>query len=584
MATNADKENYPKTNTAGSVAGTVGTFAAGGEIPVVAKALGMTGGSIGARILTSAAPLSGIGAADAAARGENPLTGALFGLGGSVAGPIAGKVIGSGIAKAGELANALMPTGVQGLSRAAANMLTSTIRADGPQAVGQKIATLGPEGMLADGGPSLTGITRGLAVKPDEPRSVIENALNSRQAGSNDRISNTVLNALGPAESEQMASQAIKGARADINSGYQTVHANAPPVDASDVISQIDSQLKTATGSDRVAGATKTVLENLRSQLIAKAPTDTSPAVLQDSSEYLHSLRQTIDGLLSGKSSGLGVERGSVASKDGNIMAVRKSLDTVLKDQVPGMAQVDASSRALAERANALDDGYNNILGPNSPHPEAFAASRAAAEPGVNVAQNKGIVAKIDRIFGNGQQRDVVKLNRLLAGGEDGYAAANLGTSFGPENANALLSRLAQEQQYGKTTAEAIGQSSTNRGQAAAKMLQDTDGATLDTNGASAYADAKYMAKRFLLNPLLNLVTQSNHVPRNLELAHALTATGPERDMLVNRLIQIANKQSAVSGGTQALANGFDGGVNRLLLGLSQNQGVRDLPFRQSNQ
>jgi hypothetical protein len=90
-----ETEHPIKSAVEGMVGGTLALGGAGGAVPAVAKALGMTGKLIPATLRATASG-AGIGAGDAALRGEDPTTGgtvgALTGAGGVVLGKGAGKV------------------------------------------------------------------------------------------------------------------------------------------------------------------------------------------------------------------------------------------------------------------------------------------------------------------------------------------------------------------------------------------------------------------------------------------------------------------------------------------------------------
>lgn len=90
-----ETEHPIKSAVEGMVGGTIALGGAGGAIPAVGKALGMTGKLVPATLRATASG-AGIGAGDAALRGEDPTTGgtvgALTGAGGVVLGKGAGKV------------------------------------------------------------------------------------------------------------------------------------------------------------------------------------------------------------------------------------------------------------------------------------------------------------------------------------------------------------------------------------------------------------------------------------------------------------------------------------------------------------
>jgi hypothetical protein len=301
----------------------------------------------------------------------------------------------------------------------------------------------------------------------------------------------------------------------------------------------------------------------------APVPLTEMQNVPKTGSRNLHNIRQEIDNVINHDAPGLGVPAAAVSRSQESLQAVRADLDKALKSQVPGMAEADANYAALAERQNAVDRGYNKVLGQAGPNPETFAADRAAAEPGVNIAENKGIRGRIDRMFGTGTQRDAVILNKLLAGGDDGYAVANLKTAFGDQPTNALVDTLAREKAFNATTNEVIQNSATARRAAANKLLEDTQPGGMNLTNASIGGLAAQAGKSLVVDPLIKMIMESPNAPRNLQLAQMLTAQGASRDEILQKLLAYNSTKGKVGAVGNALTNLMGGGANRLLMGAS---------------
>lgn len=553
-------------STAGNIAGATAGYVAGGIPALGAKALGYVGGMV-PRMIAGGASNMLIGGTDAAVRGESPVVGGALGLVGGAAAPVFGGIAGAAANKLTQGAQYLMPTGIEGVSRPAANLINKAIAADDPAAVRAALAQAGELGMIADAGPSVTGITGALALKPGEGKSIVENALTGRAKGANDRIGGQIDSSLGPEVDPMRVNAALKAERSKVNSEYSAVHQGAPPVDPSGVLASIEAKLTNATGSQRTA------LQNLKSELIK------SPAVLDDagnvvkeqvlhsSSERLHNLRKDIDMLISGKAPGLGVERGAISSKQGALQDVRNLLDGALKEQVPGMAATDAASAALAARMQGIERGYGEVLGAAGPHPETFAANRAAQNAAVNEAENIGIRGRVGRMFGTGTQRDAVTLNKLLAGGEDGYSTANLKTAFGEQPVNSLLDTLTRERMFANTTNEVVQNSATARRAAAGKLLDESSPGTLNLTGATAAGMGVQAAKKWIADPLVSMILRTSSEPMRAEMARVLTMQGQSRDQVLTKLLALHARQNTISATGQALSNFANSGVNRLTMG-----------------
>ena len=285
-------------------------------------------------------------------------------------------------------------------------------------------------------------------------------------------------------------------------------------------------------------------------------------------SEKIHNVRKDLDLALQGDTPALGVQPGALGTKNATIAQIRESLDKNLKTQVPGMKEADAAFAQLADRQNAVDRGYNKILGSNqSPHPDQFAVERGANDPGTNIAQNKGIRSRIDRMFGTGTQRDAVTLNKLLSGGEDGYAAQNLRTAFGEEPVNALVDTLNREKLYNETFNEVSRNSATARKTFGKELFDKTQPGSTFVGNMSGPGMVLQAGKSMIVDPLVKMIMESPDASRNLEIARILTAQGASRDEIFGKLLSLNTRQSAVGN----VSNKLTGGASYLtnLLGSS---------------
>lgn len=559
---------HPGMAVAGHLGGATAGYVAAGLPAAGAKVLGIVGPSMASRMAYGTASNALIGGADAAARGEDVGTAAAFGAGGGFLAPGIGGIAGGVANKLTGAAQGLLPTGIEGVSRPAANILTRAIAADDPAAVRAALAQAGEFGMLADAGPSLTGVARAIRDEPGQGSALVHRAISERASGANERIAGQLDTSLGPARDPAAAARDIGAFRSDVNNGYQAVHATAPPVDAQNVASFIDRSLETATGN------TKKALLNLRAELIAKpasvdAAGNTIPEVLVADSQKLHNIRKDIDLALTGSAPALGVQPGAIATKDNYVTGVREALDDALKAQVPGMAELDAKSAMLADRQNAVERGFSKVLRADGPHPQTFAADRAARPAGENIAENIGLRGRIDRMFGTGTQRDAVTLNKLLSGGEDGYAVANLKTAFGDEPVNKLVDTLNRERTFANTNQEVLGNSATSRSKAAGEWLKEGTPGSTNLSSANLTGVALQTVKRWVADPMVSMILRTSSEPMRAEMARVLTMQGQTRDQVVSKLLALHARQGQVSAVGGAISNAANIGANRLMMGAS---------------
>ncbi len=566
----ASQAAHPIASGAGQVGGAIVGFA-----PLAAaapEALGLTGGNMLTRMAAGAASNALIGGADSAARGESPATGALYGgAAGAIAPPVAklvGNALGAtlggstGLIQSGlnRLGSSGSSSGIEGISMPAAKYALKGLTSDGLDSARNALTGLGDQGMLLDTGPGARGISAGMLSPGSPEASITTNALTGRDAGSDARVMNALQTNIGPEIDPVKVASGIEEARTKATSPvYGKVFANAPPVDVSGVVADIDGQLKTAVGAQAKG------LQFLRNNLVVSdggvdATGATIPPTYEDNAEKLFNLRQEIDKAVGGKQPGLGLQPSAVTRADHSMMSVRGALDGALKGQVPGLAEVDGAFSHSADVQNAVENGYKNVLGANGAHPDSFAQARAGMDPDVAQAENAGIAGKIYRNFGSGTQRDVVKLDRTLAGGDDGYATRNLGTAFGQDAADNLLNTVRQEKTFAGSSAELIGKSNTNRLGAAQKLAQETEPGSANLSGLTSMGALAQGGKKLVADPLVRIIMANPNASRNIEVARMMTAQGADAQQVLDKLTKLDGQfrgasavKSAIGGGTNAL-------------------------------
>jgi hypothetical protein len=396
----ATQQQHPIATATGNVAGAAAAMAP--AMAAAPAAFGIEGATLAGRSIASALTGGAIGGADAAARSGGSLTEAAKGAGlGAVFGgvaPGAGQLVGAGVQKAYNSGANLLLDRASGISTPARNMLMGAIDADTPQAIRANLDKLGPQGMIADAGPSTTGIAQGMALKPGAGKSELVQAIKDRATGTNARLAEDVA-AIGPAEDPQTVTETILATRKAMDAqNYGAALSNAPDVDVKSVVQKIDGMLQTAEGKQKAA------LSNLRDQLVEKpaqpavpgGPTGlldargnpiisagkpATPEAYKSAAENLHNLKGEIDAVINYGAPGLGVEAGAVARQQGALKAVRGVLNEALQTQVPGYAEASAASAALAKRAEAVERGTQVLSGgKTTPTPGRDAAAYNAPE------------------------------------------------------------------------------------------------------------------------------------------------------------------------------------------------------------
>ena len=192
------------------VASTVGNVVGGGMLagPAAgttagAVALGLPnatrmGATVGGRLYGAAAAQAGIGAADAALRGENPITGAEVGAAGGAGGVLAGHWLGNAVSYLQkELGR--VPGALAGVNRIGREWLSNALVNETDQSLAAARGRMGPEGFLADVNPNTTELAAGIANRPEPPASsAVGEAYRTRDAGQRAVIDKSLDTAFGP--------------------------------------------------------------------------------------------------------------------------------------------------------------------------------------------------------------------------------------------------------------------------------------------------------------------------------------------------------------------------------------------------
>jgi hypothetical protein len=337
--------------------------------PLGAIAAASKGVGLGAKMLYGAGAGAGIGAGQGALNSKDWTdlpqvakdagTGAVINgiVGGTL--PVVGKAIGAGYTG---IRNAF-GSRVDGMSNGAASHLVKAVEADGPAAVQQRLRELGPDATLADAGPALLGKAQGASLNSDEGRSVLQGALTARNEGTNQRIMGDVNRALGPAEDPQTVTNAIRAHRSAVDAvNYPAALDNAPAVKTAPIMRDLYDRIDQTP----VGGAEHKALTSL-SKMLTK--TEREPMLdgggfqvydrlgnekfmdvpySHDSANVLHKVKQELDNVIEYDAPGLGVPAGALTRQQGALKQMRAAINDALEQQVPGYANANRVSAALA--------------------------------------------------------------------------------------------------------------------------------------------------------------------------------------------------------------------------------------------
>lgn len=550
--------------------GAIGANLVGGAVvPIGAIGAAAKGASLGAKTLLGGGTGAVLGGAQGAFS-SNDLTDlpqtakkAAMGLGvGLILGgaiPAAGKVIGAGYNAA---ANAIRGN-VEGMSRGASNHLVSALEADGPAAVQQRVAELGPDAMLADAGPAFLGKAQGASLNSDEGRSVLQTALANRNEGTNQRIMGDVNRALGPAEDPQTVTNAIKARRTEVdNRAYPAALDNAPAVKIAPIMTDlVDRISQTPAGSmehkaltNLQAMLTKVKKEPLLDadgyQVYDKLGNDRWKNVpySHDDAGILHKVKGELDNVIEYDAPGLGVPAGALSRQQGALKQMRGAINDALETQVPGYAAANRESAALARRGEAVNLGTQYLgNGKTTASPGRFADEFTRLEPGEQIAFAKGSRGNVDRVLGT-KANDLQALRGELQG-EGGWNTAKIATVHGQPAADELAASVDRNLAFRNTHNKLVENSQTAQRTAAKEAMSpqppgqlplvnpNMTAIGLALSGAKKGLNAAYSAVR--PDPTRNYG----------EVARALTEQGTARDARLQSIVDALDRRRGNAAG-----------------------------------
>jgi hypothetical protein len=405
----AGTDAFEKTHPIGT---TVGKLAIGGAAmaPLIAAAPELMGasGTMAARMGYGALSNATIGGADSAARGQNPVGGAivggLLGAGAPVAEAAASPFISS-------IMSRINPTGAANRQVARAISESGRPTAD----IANDVQNAASEGQgvfnVADAmGNSGQRLLSSVARAPGEGRTDVVNALEQRQAGQGGRIVDSLEQGFGsrmtPAALED-AMTASRGANADAE--YGAVRNDAGPVDVTGTLGHIDNILGPAqnqqlanVGSALPNDTVESALQGFRNRLARINPDD-----FQGAQRIRGDLADTIGAAV----------RSGANNKARLLGGVQRQLDSALEDASSGFKQANSNFSRATSNINAIGQGSQafsrgrtgDILGDfNSLQPRGQQAFRTGfVDPAI--AKVTGAADGVDksRFFRNDRFRDL---------------------------------------------------------------------------------------------------------------------------------------------------------------------------------
>lgn len=441
---------------------------------------------------------------------------------------------GAGIAGKGPLMASKVPR-IAGQTRTSEKLLRNAAPKN-PQA----LDPFGPEAMLLDASPSMTGLAQGVTLAPNAQRNAIVDALLSRDKGRSDRLIADTRSTLGKPRDVELLKKGIdKFAMRKAGPLYTSAKANAPNLSVKNVLLS-QAITKRAAGMDPVGREVMTkVMTSVDDALNAGDPKLVA--------ERLHYIRQSLDKRIVYDKQAFDALGSADKAAQAPLKEARAVLDDMLKNNLPGFREADEITAKGKRAQDDVDFGFGALEGGKyAITPKRYAKEYAKRDPKF-VAE--GVKADVATAMGT-QANDLAALRKKV-GGDNDFNRDKLAATFGPDKVDSLLSSIDREALFAQNSADISRGSQTAQRLAAAKMAGGPDAPTISDSASFTGLTGKAVAKT--LNALMSKAT-TKYSSRNTEaLVKALTAKGPDAQKLLLELTNGKGKSQTLKRIVQAI-------------------------------
>lgn len=345
---------HPVAEGLGRVAGTVGA-----SVPLAMTGPGAAMLGLGARTLPGQMGMgalsgAGIGGADAAVRGSNPL--AEGGVGGLIGAALPPVLRGAGALASPLVSNISARLNPEGY---AATQVARALQESGrtPAEIDAALAAANREGQggvytAADAmGNAGQRLLSTVARSPGEGRTAVVEALDGRQAGQGRRVASQLAEGFNAPQTAMQTERALTGTRdTAADTAYGAVRADAAPVDLSPAVAQIDMTLRPGLTqlarpqSGLASDSIESALEGIRSRL-----TD-GRSMLTDFTAVQRVRGDLADQVQAAARAG----QGNRARLLGGVL---RQVDAAMEEASPGFRAANADFRQASRNIEAVDQG-----------------------------------------------------------------------------------------------------------------------------------------------------------------------------------------------------------------------------------
>jgi hypothetical protein len=462
---------------------------------------------------------------------ENAKHGATFGAGIGAALPLAGASAG-GLYRTG---SAFVGPRIEGTSRGASSLLRTAAQAD--ESGLRSLSSMGPDAMLVDAGPAMLGLGQGAGTGTGAGRTVLVDALRTRDAGTGQRLARALDENLGSAPVPSRIEAGLEQGRGDLGPAYERVIANASPVDTRALANQLDDIAQIERGpAQRAARQVREMLDG--PQLRNASPHSRPP--LDDNPAVLLNTRQAIDGMLA-------------TEADPNTIRVlnqaRQAVDAELARAVPGLKSVDAQFAELSRQSAALQRGGQVLdSGKTAIRPVELAEELTqgglpqGAQVGPSAAParlREGTRAEIDRLVGT-NVNDLNTLERKIGTPQD-WNSQKLGLIFGEGPRDRVAEALTNNRRFRQSYQDIVQNSQTAQRSASSAAMEGSRGGNVPHDSTITGIGLK------AINLVAKAMSGASNANTKDEIGRLLASQGPAAERIARQLFESAQTATANS-------------------------------------
>lgn len=405
----------------------------------------------------------------------------------------------------------------------------------------QELAGLGPDAMLLDSSPSMTGLAQGVATSPTPSRNAIVQALEERQATRVPRLDQDRISALGKARDPDLLKSTIsKQAQRKADPFYTRSKANAPDLTGqANILAQ-----KLTSPSNGLKPSGRKIMQNIMD--------DIDDALMAGdkrlTAERLHDIRKDLDAQIVHDSMDYQALSSADKAAQAPLKQARRAIDDILKDNLPGFREGDRIIAKAKKSEEAVDYGIKSLEGGKYAHtPERFDLELKKRDPKM---VGEGMKADI-RVAVGTQANDLSALRKKV-GGDNDFNRAKIEKVFGKSAVDKLVKAIDREDLFGRNYADITRNSQTANRSMASALVNKSDAPRFSGQETIVGVGLRGTAK--MANALVGKIAARSSQPTREALVKALTAKGPEAVKILDALIDSNPKSSAAKAIVRALA------------------------------